>query len=113
MRSRVVAARSRSLPARACGSERARIGPVELAIVLRVTLGDVDHPHALHARRLHQLDRALEHSRLVIDRFEAGVPGAFRVDEIRLEIDQDDRGFLGFKRFGRGRLIGLSDGASR
>jgi hypothetical protein len=73
----------------------------------------VDHPHALHARRLHQLDRALEHPRLVIDRLEAAVPSAFRVDEIRLEIDQDDRGFLGFERFGRGRLVGLPDGGSR
>ena len=86
--------------------EGAGIGPVKLAVVLRVALGDVHHQHAFRARRLHQLDRAVEHSRFVVDRLEAVVPGAFRVGEVRLEVDQDDRGLLGPERFGRLRLLG-------
>ncbi len=77
--------------------EAAGIGGIELAIVRAVALGDVHNQHALGARLVHQLDRTLEHAGLGEMVLELAVPSAVGRHEIRLEVDQQDRGLLRFQ----------------
>jgi hypothetical protein len=72
---------------------------IELSIVLRVALGDVDDQDAFRARLVDQLDRAFEHAgfREVIG--ELAVPRPVRRHEISLEVDQQDGGLFRLDAF--------------
>ena len=72
--------------------ETARIGRVDLAVIIGVAFGDVHHQHAEAAGLFHQLDRSVEQVLFLEFLFDRAVISAFRIGERILKVDEDQSG---------------------